>query len=184
MDQLQRLSLHEALKAAPAATSVLEVGCGDGRFLSAIASCLPIARFVGVDVSARALKKAAVLLEGEPRVSLLEASVESLPMDADSSDLVVANRSLHHWEDQRAGLREISRVLRLGGSLVIADALAAGAIGHPLLRRLAEMLDGGQFVDSSTLDAMLGESGFGLSRRTPVPKSAGMLFVTVASRVR
>ncbi len=194
LDSLQRLSLREALLEAPAAASaspravsaspravsVLEVGCGDGRFLSAMASSLPQARLVGMDVSGRAIKKASLRLDGDPRATFLEAPVEAIPWEADSFDLVVTIRSFHHWRDHQSGLREIQRVLRAGGTLVIGDALATGWIRRPWLRRMVEMLDGGRFTDPRTFDAMLAGSGFEVLRRIPLRRSAGALFVTVA----
>jgi ubiquinone/menaquinone biosynthesis C-methylase UbiE len=179
LDEFQQLSLRQVLS-QPALTSVLEIGCGSGRYLVHLIRSLPGADVVGVDVSESALKKAARALEGEARGRLVHAAVEDLPLPDDTFDVVVANKSFHHWSDWQLGLREASRVLRPGGTLIIADALAAGAIERPWLKRLAELLDGGRFVDGAAFDHMLDAAGFETMARIPVPRSAGTLYITVA----
>jgi ubiquinone/menaquinone biosynthesis C-methylase UbiE len=45
----------------------------------------------------------------------------ALPLQTGSTDLVVSASSLHDWPDAAAGLREIRRVLRPGGRVVVLD---------------------------------------------------------------
>jgi SAM-dependent methyltransferase len=56
----------------------------------------------------------------------IDAQAESLPLDNDSVDAAMAIITIHHWEDQLAGLRELRRVAR--GPVVVLtfdiDALA------------------------------------------------------------
>lgn len=181
MDRLQQIAFRQVLLLQPRPTSLLEVGCGDGRFLERLSDSLPQVDIVGVDVAEVALGKAARALEGRPRVRVINAAAEDLPLPSDGFDVVVANKSFHHWRDWGAGLGEANRVLRPRGALIIADALAVGAIRRPWAKRLVEFIDGGRFVDEATFDAMLGAAGFASVRRIPDPSSAGMLFVTVAT---
>lgn len=160
---------------------MLEIGCGSGDYLVHVIRSLPAAEVVGVDVSARALERAARAVGAQAQVRLVRAAAESLPLPAQAFDLVVANKSFHHWRDWGAGLGEARRVLRDDGTLIIADALAAGAMARPWRRRLGEILDGGgRFVDEQTFDVLLTGVGFALEKRISVPRSAGMLFISVA----
>ena len=181
MDMLQQLAFQQVLSLQPRPTSLLEVGCGDGSFLQRLAVSLPLADIVGVDVSEGALGKAARALEGRPRVRVINAAAEHLPLPSDGFDVVVANKSFHHWRDWGAGLREANRVLRPHGALIIADALAAGVIRRRWVKRVVELIDGGRIVDETTFDAMLDAAGFASVRRIPDPSSSGMRFVSVAT---
>jgi len=176
---MQRLLLDEALREAPDSRMVLEVGCGDGRFLSAVGSAFPGSELVGVDISERQLGKARARLSSVPGVRLVLAAVEALPLPDQTFDLIVTNRSFHHWSDQLAGLREVVRVLKPEGVFVLADPLGAGLIRRPWVRRVAESLDGGRFIDGESLDTMFANVGIELTQRIPVPYSGGTLFISV-----
>ncbi|MGD2114369.1 MAG: methyltransferase domain-containing protein [Acidobacteriota bacterium] len=55
------------------------------------------------------------------QLRLRRAGAEAIPLADDSVDAVVANMVLHHVEDPAAAIREIARVLRPGGRVVISD---------------------------------------------------------------
>lgn len=116
-----------------AAPVVCDVGCGTGRLLERLRAVLPDASLIGVDASAKMIEVAAAkpALRG---VRLEVARADALPLESASCDLVVSTISFHHWEDQAGGLRDVARVLRAGGSLLLVDAWARGLYA-PLLRR-------------------------------------------------
>lgn len=95
---------------------VLDVGCGTGRFLGALPS-----RYdkVGIDVSVGMLD-----LAREKGLKVEQASGADLPFDNDSFDLVATFAVLHHLIDPdvvRASLREMVRVARPGGAVIVWD---------------------------------------------------------------
>jgi ubiquinone/menaquinone biosynthesis C-methylase UbiE len=51
------------------------------------------------------------------RVDLRHGSIESLPFDSDTFDKAIAINSMQVWPDAAAGLREIRRVMKLGGRI-------------------------------------------------------------------
>jgi ubiquinone/menaquinone biosynthesis C-methylase UbiE len=116
-----------------AAPHVVDVGCGTGRLLVRLSEALPHALLTGVDASAGMIAVAAEkpALSG---VALLVGSAAALPLDDSSCDVVVSTISFHHWDDQAAGLRDVARVLRPGGRLLLVDFLVSGPLG-PLVRR-------------------------------------------------
>ena len=98
--------------------SVLDVGCGTGRFLRKIKSRWPSASLSGIDPAEGMITKARLYLPG---ASFVVGSAESLPFPDASFDLVISTVSFHHWADQEKAFREINRVLREGGTFALAD---------------------------------------------------------------
>ncbi|HET9109714.1 MAG TPA: class I SAM-dependent methyltransferase [Ktedonobacterales bacterium] len=102
----------------PAPASVLDVGCGTGRLLRAVASRWPYAHLIGVDPAQGMVEAARALTPG---ADIQRGLAEALPLPDASVDLAVSTLSFHHWGDQSAGVREIARVLRPGGHFILAD---------------------------------------------------------------
>ena len=102
----------------PAPVSVLDVGCGTGRLLRALARRWPHAQLLGVDPAQGMVEVARALTPG---ATIQRGLAESLPLPDASVDLVVSTLSFHHWGDQKMGAREIARVLRPGGHFLLAD---------------------------------------------------------------
>lgn len=99
-----------------AAEAVLDVGCGTGWLLRLLAERIPRGRFVGVDLADQMVAQARQAVGDEARFTFAVASVERLPFPEASFDRVVSIESAYYWPDPAAGLREIARVLRPGGS--------------------------------------------------------------------
>src|SRR4051812_1004795 len=100
---------------------VVDVGTGTGFIAAGLA---PRARsVVGVDSSPAMLAVAADNLDalGLDNVTLVEGTVDALPLDDDSVDAAVANMVLHHAQDPTAMLTEMARVVRPGGMVAITD---------------------------------------------------------------
>ena len=61
---------------------------------------------------------------GLPNVGVVQNAAESLPFADGSLDLITSRKAAHHFRDFEAALDEAQRVLRTGGSLVMADTVA------------------------------------------------------------
>lgn len=106
--------------------AVLEVGCGGGQFALRLIERLPGIRVTGVDLSAEQLSRAAARAnrlspEAIERVGFREASALDLPFSDRSFDIAVSIASIKHWPDRQRGVREMVRVLKEGGLLLIAE---------------------------------------------------------------
>ncbi|GIM91477.1 class I SAM-dependent methyltransferase [Paractinoplanes toevensis] len=125
---------------------VLDLGCGRGAVLIAVAKRLPDGHVTGadrwrsVDQSGNAPEVTAANAAAEgvaDRVSLDTADMTALPYPDESFDLVVASMAIHNIHPARGrfiALDEALRVLRTGGRLVIADITAARSY-HSFLER-------------------------------------------------
>lgn len=94
---------------------LLDVGCGEGRLLDASASA-GAAAAVGVDFSENALRLAHRHLR-QPAVCVAEA--EHVPLPSGCADCVACLGSLEHFSDPGAALREMARLVRPAGRLLI-----------------------------------------------------------------
>ena len=95
---------------------VLDVGCGEGHFASALLSAG--AEVVGVDVAAEPLRRAR---ERHPELDLRQMPAEGAwPLRDASFDAVWAGEVIEHVADTAGWLSELRRVLRSGGSLLLS----------------------------------------------------------------
>ena len=93
----------------------LDAGCGDGRYLAALAAELPPRR-AGCDLSERILETARQRVDADFR----QANLEALPFADGEFDLVFCSQVIEHVLDADLALAELARVLRPGGHLVIS----------------------------------------------------------------
>lgn len=100
----------------------LDVGCGDGRTVEALAMLGWDAE--GVDFDAAAVRRAAAR-----GLRVRAGSLEDARYPDASFDAVGMSHVIEHLPDPPATLREVRRVLRPGGQLVLATPNAA-SLGH------------------------------------------------------
>ncbi len=103
---------------------VLDLGCGGGHVSYRTAP--HVAEVVACDVTPAMLEAVAEAAAGRGlgNVSVRLAAAEALPFADASFDAVLCRFTAHHWGDLEAGLRQARRVLRRGGSFVLADTVA------------------------------------------------------------
>jgi ubiquinone/menaquinone biosynthesis C-methylase UbiE len=125
--------ISAALRAHLPCASLLDAGCGDGRYFHVIAADPPTERLAGCDISERILataRETASRLGLEPE--LVRANVESLPFEDDSFDLVFCTQVLEHLLSPAEGVRELARVLRPGGVLLLSADHAQNTVTRVL----------------------------------------------------
>ena len=125
-DEMRSAFFGEGVRAAAIAASditpssiVADVGVGTG-FLSTGALAAG-ARVIGIDSSDRMLEEARKRFARE-HFEARVGEIDALPLTTGEVDVVLANMVLHHAPDPPRAIREMSRVLKPGGRLVITDA--------------------------------------------------------------
>jgi ubiquinone/menaquinone biosynthesis C-methylase UbiE len=127
--------------------AVLDMGCGRGAVLTAVARRLATGRVTGVDIWSRkdqsgnaqevTLRNASLEGVGD-RVRIQTADMRALPYPDAAFDLVVSSLAIHNIpsnEDRKRAVVEGFRVLKPGGRIVIAD-IRATAMYEQTLRAL------------------------------------------------
>jgi len=98
-----------------------DLGCGGGTLTEALAPFCQ--KVVAVDDSEAMLDVARGRLNRFDNVELHRATLESLPLDDASLDAATLILVLHHLPDPDKAVREVARVLRPGGRLLVVDML-------------------------------------------------------------
>ena len=101
---------------------VLDIGCGGGRTIAKLAAIASAGVVDGIDYAEGSVAVArgynANLIEAG-RVVIQKASVSKLPFPDNTFDRVTAIETQYYWPDLKGDMREILRVLRPGGRLVV-----------------------------------------------------------------
>jgi arsenite methyltransferase len=103
-------------------TRLLDVGFGGGLLL-ALARRRGVVALTGVDPSEAAVRSLAGRPPwGAPSATLRveQGAVEAMPFGDGAFDAVASTNTVYFWPDAAAALRELRRVLRPGGHLVLA----------------------------------------------------------------
>jgi SAM-dependent methyltransferase len=121
--QRPRLDLHGSsidLAELKGDESILEVGCGNGRYLAELQARGHRGLVCGVDLSPGMLRTARSAAGDDP---LLVGDAQALPFTSGSFDVALAMHMLYHVPDRAKALEEIRRVVRPGGvALVLTNS--------------------------------------------------------------
>ncbi len=119
-----------AIAAAGVGPGMVVADIGTGTGFLAEAALDAGARVIGVDISEGMLAQVTSRLAGR-EFEARSGGTAALPLADNEADAVLGNMVLHHAEDPPAAIREMTRALRPGGTLVITDA---DAHSHEWLR--------------------------------------------------
>ncbi|MCS6799655.1 MAG: ubiquinone/menaquinone biosynthesis methyltransferase [Myxococcota bacterium] len=133
LDRSWRRAAIQALALGTGAR-VLDVATGTADVAIAIARRYADARVVGIDPSVRMLERGARKLHRaglDGRVELLPGDAMALPFDAESFDAAICAFGIRNVPDREAVLREMRRVTRRGGRVVVLElGEPRGALGR------------------------------------------------------
>jgi ubiquinone/menaquinone biosynthesis C-methylase UbiE len=106
---------------------VLDVATGSGGFIHFLLDRLKgYTEIIGIDTSERAAAAFEDAFADKPNIRFRSMDACHLEFDAESFDLVCVSNSLHHFDDPRAVLLQMVRVLRPGGHLLVCEMYRDG----------------------------------------------------------
>jgi SAM-dependent methyltransferase len=154
MRQIEAALLGERLRRRD--QSLLDAGCGTGGFLAWACGLGTFTHLAGVDISVEAVELAHL---AAPSADVRVAPLESLPFGDAEFDLALSHDVLQHVPEAgvRTGLRELRRVIRPTGALLVRTNGA---------RRSRRERDDWQAYDAATLAGELERAGFKVERVT------------------
>lgn len=169
-DAMRRIALgllSQALRGKDQRTQrLLDVACGNGRFLSQIMEAFPRINASGLDLSPAYLEAAHERLTPWPHVELIAGKAEAIPAEDGPFDAATCVYLFHELPPRvrREVARELARVIKPGGVLVFADSIQGGDSRH--LDRMLEFFPIGfhepyfTSYQGEDLPALFAEAGF------------------------
>lgn len=112
-------AVHEAVEFQGDET-VLDVPCGTGELERQLLTTWPGLCLTGVDLSTGMLAQAKEK-DNSNRVEWVEANAADLPLSSGTFDCVICANSFHYFRAPHDALKEMRRVLRPGGRIIIVD---------------------------------------------------------------
>jgi len=125
----------------PEAAIAMDVGCGGGRTINELAA--KAANVYGIDYAAGSVAASRAhnkRLIAEGRVHVEQASVSRLPFTDDKFDLVTAIETQYYWPNLQGDMKEILRVLKPGGRLMVVAESYKGARNDAVLGPVMKLL--------------------------------------------
>ncbi len=164
--------------------TILDLGCGTGRFSALFAQRFE-ARVIGLD-PALAMLRAATQAAGSDNLFYAAARSEQLPLADSCCDLAWLSQMIHHVRDREACARELRRVLRRGGHVLVRGAFADRLDGFPAFLRFFPgarpiMM---QFPTTEQVQAAFRSAGFSVVEQRRVPQRSCNNLAELAERTR
>lgn len=97
-------------------TNVLDIGCGKGAYIHNLLKDIPEAKYSAVDIS----KKVMSFIQDDV-VEKKEGSLTAIPYPNNSFDFTYTTEALEHAVDIESAVRELCRVTRPGGTVLVID---------------------------------------------------------------
>jgi ubiquinone/menaquinone biosynthesis C-methylase UbiE len=164
--------------------TVLDLRCGTGRFAALFA-----ARFEAPGDRRRsglAMLRAATQGDGSDNLFYAAARSEQLPLVDGCCDLAWLSQMIHHVRDREACARELRRVLRRGGHILLRGAFADRLDGFPTFLRFFPGTRPimSQFPTTGQVQAVFRSAGFSVVEQRRVPQKSCNNLAELAERTR
>jgi malonyl-CoA O-methyltransferase len=153
---------------------ILDAGCGKGRYLRNLVNDCSGLSFNGVDLSER-------VMNGIPsEINTRQGSLLAIPFNDSEFDLVYTVEALEHAVNVNGALKELMRVIKVGGSLIIIDKniKKLGALKLP---------DWEQWFDTKKLTKTLSDLGCEVTVFENIPyegRTDGLFTAWVAKKLK
>jgi SAM-dependent methyltransferase len=154
---------QEAYRAlSPAAGNhILEIGFGNGHLVPELIALADDLHYDGVDISETMVAEANRInapLAAQGRFTAQLAKSSAMPFANATFDRALALNTIYFWDEPKADLTEIRRVMRPGAWFVLGALDPASTKTVPVFRH------GFKFYDQDQIKALLKAAGFSASR--------------------
>lgn len=143
------LITEAAKRIAPAATQLLDIGCGAGNYTLMMLQKLPGLNCTLIDLSKPMLDKAFTRVSAKTTglVQMLQGDIRDVGLPENSFDIILAGAVLHHLRDDKDWevlFGKLYRLLKTGGCLMISDLVIqeTEAISNYTWERYGDYLEG------------------------------------------
>ncbi len=145
------------------AFAMLDVGCGGGRTIERLASAAPDGKTYGIDYSEESVAVARETNSAQierGRVDVRQGTVSSLPFPDATFDLVVAVETHYYWPDLPSDVREVMRVLRSGGTFLLAAETYRGRRNDWIYRPVMRLIYRATYLSVEEHRRLLSDAGY------------------------
>lgn len=133
-DAMRRIALGELVRAVREGdqkdTKVLDLACGTGRFMAQTLRAMPRLDLTGLDLSPHYAEAARKAVRRWPQAEVIEGMAENMPFEAERFDHLISIYLFHELPPRLRPkvIAEAARVLKPGGTFIIADSLQFGDV--------------------------------------------------------
>jgi len=131
-DAMRRIALGSLARAIRGTdqrrVKLLDLACGNGRFLNQVLDAYPRIAATGIDLSPAYCEEARARLAPWRQVDIVNGAVEQAPFEENSFDAATCVYLFHELPPRvrRAAAAEIARIVKPGGVFVLADSIQTG----------------------------------------------------------
>jgi ubiquinone/menaquinone biosynthesis C-methylase UbiE len=137
--------------------NILDIGCGGGANIERLLKTYPASQVEGIDYSEESVaisrRKNAKMLD--KRCAIRQGDVSALPYESETFDAVIAFETVYFWPDIAKDIREVRRVLRVGGLFLICNDAS-----DPADETWSSRIEGMRVYSEDELIDMLLNNGF------------------------
>ena len=109
---------------------ILDVGCGTGEFAMKLKGERSNIEMFGIDISPEMINIAREKFKDQNGFDFRVGDVESLPYDNNTFDFITCAHSFHHYPSKSKAVRQMFRVLKDDGQIMIIDGYKDGLLGR------------------------------------------------------
>jgi len=161
MEPETRERLAEIIKelAIKPGSRVLDVGTGTGVLLPFLVEAVgPTGSIVALDIAEEMLARARAK-NGDRNIEYVLGDITSTPFQEGTFDEIICNNTFPHLRDKSAALREMARILRPGGRVVICHPKSREAVNE-LHRSIGGVVANDLLPEDGEMQKLLEENGF------------------------
>lgn len=120
---------------------ILDLGCGNGNIINLLKKERE-ASYYGLDISENMIEEAKKRCDED--VEFTVGDSENLPYQDGQFDIIICNASFHHYTNPESAIKEIKRVLKTGGTLILGDPTVPELL-RGLFNKMLPYTDSGDF---------------------------------------